>query len=232
MVNDGESVDVELPFEVREGDDEGEDGEASNFVKLKVSLQEELELENGDIVKVLGVQVKMAVDEELTPIATLGFAFEARERKGGDLEPTEPEEPETSATRNDFVGVWEGAVEFEDEGETKTAAVTVDLSLSGDSLVGTMSSLVLDEEEPDTRNIAGTVTNGTLTFDILVSEEDRDDPNCANWDASATATLDASLTTMNINLFGTFCGEGGGDFEAFEFDLTKQIGALNTPNTG
>ena len=121
MVNDGESVDVELPFEVREGDDEGEDGEAPNFVKLKVSLQEELELENGDIVKVLSVQVKMAVDEELTPIATLGFAFGAKERKGGDLEPTEPEEPETSATRNDFVGVWEGAVEFEDEGETKTA---------------------------------------------------------------------------------------------------------------
>ncbi len=37
---------------------------------------------------------------------------------------------------------------------------------------------------------------------------------------------------MNINLFGTFCGEGRDDFETFEFDLTKQIGALNTPKTG
>jgi hypothetical protein len=118
--------------------------------------------------------------------------------------------PISGATINDFTGTWQGSFSYlMEDGEAGTDTVTLDLSISGDSLVGTW----YDSADGVTVNIVGTVNSGIFTFDLPT--KDPGNPDCADWDVSVTAILDASLTTMSVNGSGTFCGDGGGKSGSF-----------------
>lgn len=119
-----------------------------------------------------------------------------------------------AATTTDFVGLWRGTGTFVAAGETNSGTMTVRLSKDGSSLVGLV---VYDCKF----SITGPVQGGVFTFAIHPCDEDIGDPDCANFDVSATATLDQSLKTMSINATGTFCGDGGGQPGTLSATLSK-----------
>ena len=126
--------------------------------------------------------------------------------------------PISGATINNFAGTWLGSVPYlMEDGEAGTSTVILDLSISGNLLVGTWYISM----DGSTVNIIGTVNNGIFTSDLPT--DDPSNPDCANWDVSVTAILDASLTTMNLNGSGTFCGDGGGKLGAFSGLLNKSV---------
>lgn len=116
-----------------------------------------------------------------------------------------------------FVGFWQGSGTFVAEDETKTEDGTLNLSFNGDNLAGAFMTETEPLEPPF--SISGTVNNGIFTFDVPNS--DPSNPDCANWDVDATATLDAGLTTMSLEFSGIFCGLGGGKQGTSSASLTK-----------
>ncbi len=115
-----------------------------------------------------------------------------------------------NATIDDFVGTWGGVV----GNESESGYMTLNLSRSGDLIVG---SWVHDVKS---RNISGTVANGVLT--LKFPNPDPSNPDCANFDIDAEATLNKSLTIMILWAEGTFCGTGGGGYGVATGTLTKQ----------
>jgi len=118
---------------------------------------------------------------------------------------------------NNFVGLWSGTLTAQISGEpSETIQIQLSLSVNGNTLNG-----VWTEVGYSTLNITATVTNGTLTFALPTHTPLN--PDCANWDVMVTATLDNSLTSMNLNGSGTFCSaEGGGKSGTFLGVLLKQ----------
>jgi len=124
--------------------------------------------------------------------------------------------PQSISNMLKFMGLWKGNGTFAAEGESWTGTVTLDLSIAGNALVGT---LALGTETP--KEVTGTVTENTLAFPVPC--DDPANPACSNWDFSATATLDEGLTTMSLNVSGTVCGPGGGKPGALAAILTKTL---------
>jgi hypothetical protein len=127
-----------------------------------------------------------------------------------------------AATINDFVGVWKGSGIFVAADETQNISIVLNLSVEGSALVG---SFVTDKDEPV--SITGNVANGIFTFEVPSS--DPNNPNCLNWDVTATASLDENLTTMSLEFTGTFCGPGGGKPGTFSGTLIKKSNAATMP---
>ena len=108
-----------------------------------------------------------------------------------------------NATLENFAGDWFGEGTFVAEDETTGGAIALSLQAGDSLLTGTIS--IFDES---TVSVSGTVTNGILTFTVPNSEPG--DPDCANFDVTAIATLDDTLTTLSLIAVGIYCGDGGG----------------------
>ena len=110
------------------------------------------------------------------------------------------------ATIEDFVGTWKGVVPYSmSNGESGIADVTLILSVSGNQLVGSMEST-----EWDAVDITGTESGGVFNFDLPNVHPELEDTDCANWDVPFTASLDCSLSKMDLTGGGTFCDISGG----------------------
>lgn len=132
--------------------------------------------------------------------------------------PTSPSAPVPS--NNDFAGIWNGSIAGVAPDENINCTLTVNLAVNSNQLAGTMTGSNCSGGTMGSWNVSGTVSNGTFSFNFPNS--DTTNPNCANWNMPATATLDSNLTTMTINSSGTVCGPGGGKPGSLTGTATKQ----------
>lgn len=100
----------------------------------------------------------------------------------------------TEITVKHFEGIWEGKGKFENDKWTGT--VTLDLSAVGDGLSGTITLGEIPASE-----IAGTIMKTAFSFYLPPF-----DPECTDWDVTATSSLYDSLKALHFRASGTFCG--------------------------
>jgi hypothetical protein len=114
----------------------------------------------------------------------------------------------------DFIGTWVGNVPV--EGETRTATFTLDRSLQG-------TAMTVGSSHTDANNLTGTVSDGTLYLTMAVSDADKGNPDCINWDMSCVGTLaEDNWSVMYMTCSGTVCGAGGGQAISFTIVGYKQ----------
>jgi hypothetical protein len=102
----------------------------------------------------------------------------------------------------DFIGTWAGNTVV--EGETRSTTFTLDGSLRG-------TVVTAGSSHADANNIAGTVTDGELYLTMAISDADKGNPDCANWNMTCVGTLAGdNWSVMNMTCSGTVCGAGGG----------------------
>jgi len=115
-------------------------------------------------------------------------------------------------TVKNYIGTWQGNGKFENHRWTGT--VTLELSLEGDALTGTVTF-----EGGQPFEISEPLTNGKLIFPL--PNYDPDTPECANWDVTITTAVDSTLKSMNLKTAGTFCGRDGGEHDTLSAILVK-----------
>lgn len=119
---------------------------------------------------------------------------------------TEPNTPAEKATADDYVGIWSGMVIGKtvcaEDSDTTEGAITwtmTDSTLSGTSTmaIDTLRSVIVED--------------GILTCDWPLADPwDVNNPDCARWEVTFSATLNANRTIMTGTFIGIFCGGNGG----------------------
>jgi hypothetical protein len=120
----------------------------------------------------------------------------------------------TLADGGDFDGVWHGTVNYAFGGDSGSDAMFMDLTGSGSTVTG----YIYDPGEyaADADVVTGTVALGVLSFTIT-------NPNCANFNLTGTATLNAALTNMAMSGSGAVCDDSGNALQgSFNATMTKQ----------
>lgn len=133
--------------------------------------------------------------------------------------------PISQVVPSEFVGTWQGDVFYivgtGAEKETGTADITITLSESGGSLVGTFHFYEITYEGTEERiedwtvNVNGTVSlSGALSFPLPKPSDLENNPDCNTWNISLTAFL-PEPSTMDIDFDGTVCSGRYGNFSDF-----------------
>jgi hypothetical protein len=115
-----------------------------------------------------------------------------------------------------FPGVWKGTSVI--DGKEQQTTLTLDSALKGK----VVNVIISSSSTYTHNNISGTESNGTLYFDLPLSNEDQGNPDCVNWNMSCSATLSQNFTAMTLSCSGTACGSGGGQPMNVTLTLTKQ----------
>ena len=124
--------------------------------------------------------------------------------------------PLHSATSEQYAGRWTGDVSLVAEGESGSVQIVLQLTLDNGFLSGT----VMDDQTEVPQSFQGTVVNGTLVFQW--PNMDPGNPDCANWNLPAAASLDdGGGTRMHLTASGTVCGRKGGKSGSVDGYLTK-----------
>jgi len=129
--------------------------------------------------------------------------------------------PISQVVPGNFAGTWNGDVFYIVGTETGTADITITLSKSGGSLVGTFHFYEKTYEGTEERiedwtvNVAGTVSlSGALSFPLPKPYDLENNPDCDTWNISLTAIL-PEPSTMDIDFDGTVCSGRYGNFSDF-----------------
>lgn len=147
--------------------------------------------------------VDSAVSCDYTGIANWEPAENTCDGLDNDCDGETDEGLSPKAQTKDFAGTWYGTCPYEIDGETGTAVVTLTLSVQDDGLKGTYQE---GTESP--LDISGKVTDGSFTF--AVPNSDPDHPDCSDWDATASTSLESCFSTMRFEMEGTYCSSKTG----------------------
>jgi len=121
-----------------------------------------------------------------------------------------------SATIDEYVGRWEGEVSVVSPNESESVNLTIFLTEND----GTISGTVSDNETVSPQPFEGNISNGVLNFQF--PNMSPGNPDCSNWNVSATAPLNLESNIMHLSASGIICSQGGGEPGSFSGDLIKQ----------
>ena len=130
--------------------------------------------------------------------------------------------PLYGATAEQYVGQWAGDVYVTGE-ESENVPIIILLTLENGSPTGA----VKDNQTPFLP-FQASVVNGDLVFQW--PNMGPGDPDCANWDLPARATLNADGTIMHITASGIICSSTGGRQGTVDGYLAKQKTSLEKPS--
>ncbi len=125
-----------------------------------------------------------------------------------------------SATMDEYIGRWKGDVSVVSPNESEIVNLTIVLAENN----GIISGTVTDNQTVSPQPFVGNISNGVLTFQF--PNMGPGDPDCSNWDVTATATLDASGQMMFLSASGIICSQNGGEAGTFSGNLRKQKNSL------
>jgi hypothetical protein len=176
---------------------------------------------NGDNANVFSLLTAASIDLGFVYLEEGGAIPEINPSEFPDINPEGADTERKSicgVTIDDFVGTWHGDVPYSmSDGEDGTAVVTVTLSVNGENqLEGTMAAA-----EGWSQQITGTESGGVFDFNLPNVHPELKDTDCANWNVSFTASLDCSLSKMDLTGGGTFCDISGGKPGTFSGFLNK-----------
>ncbi|MCJ8500223.1 hypothetical protein [Desulfatitalea alkaliphila] len=118
--------------------------------------------------------------------------------------PIEPPDPDPSQM-SDFVGTWTGNLAFNSNYDNDTRPMRIELAIWNNQLEG----VLINQSRPQDQNaLVGYVQNGVFYFNMLVSQSDSNNPDCAGWDIGGTLRLDTEKTAMTFDAAGYVCGPG------------------------
>ena len=129
---------------------------------------------------------------------------------GGD---DDDDDDNNTVTLNDYVGSWTGIVNLTATDEFGAAYTIVNVNEDGSG------SLAFIDDDTDLLVISSiSVVNETLQFDI--PNVDPDEPDCQDWDVSATLSLDGTFSAS-----GVICDDDGGQPGTFSGTLSWSDGS-------
>lgn len=119
---------------------------------------------------------------------------------------------ENNATKDQFIGTWQGILTFDASSEPFTSQSTLTILQSGDNLSG---YLIIHNDPEIQRLRLITLTNGVYSMEVICGDPGHID--CHSWDFSGTLTL-AETNLIKFNVSGVVCQEIQGTLTG---DFTK-----------
>jgi len=121
-----------------------------------------------------------------------------------------------AAAVDDYIGRWQGDVSVVSPNESEIVNLTIVLAENNGLINGT----VTDNETVSPQSFEGNINNGVLNFQF--PNMGPGDPDCTNWNVSATAPLNSDSNIMHLSATGIICSQDGGEAGSFSGDLIKQ----------
>ncbi|MFC2101714.1 hypothetical protein ACFLS7_01850 [Bacteroidota bacterium] len=122
---------------------------------------------------------------------------------------------DNTSTKDQYVGTWQGTINFVSIDESYTEQATITIRLSGENILGYL--IIHDEFNVDRLRLI-IFENGVYSFAIVCSDPGHED--CEKWDVKGTLTL-SETNVLQLNVSGMFCGQNGGKQGTLTGDLSK-----------